>query len=119
MARPKLSRDQRRELRQELRERLRNGAAIADIVNDLSKKYKVAGETIRWYLKRDGITARKWRDANRQSLDDGRIILLEGKQAEVVVMIDNKPVSVALVVYSSEERLVRGLRRAVEDLAVG
>ena len=52
MAKRKLTEVQRKSLRKEIGVRLSKKDAVADIVREISEKYKIASITARWYLKK-------------------------------------------------------------------
>ena len=80
MARPKLSKEKKKRLRDQLIQQQRKGTPVADIVRRASKTFGIAGETVRYHLKRVNGVKRIKRTHND--------LLLFGKTARMTVQDD-------------------------------
>ena len=132
MPKRKLSIQDKAVIRETIKKRLAAGDEVIAIVTDLSGKYKVVPETIRWYIKgiREGRPVRKpgrppksksapkaakGRKPARKS-ETGGVFLLDAQAAEVVLRHGASEHVVARVVYQDEGRLVSTLLKALSGL---
>lgn len=127
MAERKLSEEKRKRLRDEIRILLERGSNPSNVRKIISAKYKVAEETVRYYMKTNGDTKPKKKKAQRSRspvaahsaaasnpiAPNSDKLHCDVEYADVIVQMKNGDRRVATISYHDEKTLEVRVRKAL------